>query len=62
MAICTVLLEKLYSILGWKEPRRQGKTQFFFQNVRNNDIFEIFNKMFKNNSWINFYCLKGKRL
>ena len=30
-------------------------------NVQNNEIFEIF-KMFKNNSWINVYYAKSKRL
>ena len=40
MATCTVLFKKLYKILR--------HNQFFFQNVQNNEIFEIF-KMFKKN-------------
>ena len=60
MTICTVLFEKLYAILRYKEPRSQD-SQFFLQNVQNNEIFDIF-KMFKNNSWINFYNTKSKRL
>ena len=32
--------------------------QFFFQNIQNNEIFEIF-KMFKNHDWINFYHKKS---
>ena len=46
----------LHSAIKIKEPRRQD----IFQNVQNNEIFEIF-KMFKN-SWINVYCTKNKRL
>ena len=60
MTICAVLFEKLYAILRYKEPRSQD-SHFFLQNVQNNEIFEIF-KMFKNNSWINFYNTKSKRL
>ena len=60
MTICTVLFEKLYAILRYKEPRSQD-SHFFLQNVQNNEIFDIF-KMFKNNSWINFYNTKSKRL
>ena len=41
-----------------QEPRHN---QFFFQNVQNNEIFEIF-KMFENNSWINIYFTKSKSL
>ena len=41
-----------------QEPRHN---QFFFQNVQNNEIFEIF-KMLENNSWINIYFTKSKRL
>ena len=44
MSICTMLLEKLYTIKRAQEARQN---QFFFQNVQNNEIFEIF-KMFKN--------------
>ena len=35
--------------------------QFLFQNVQNNEIFEIF-KMFKQNRWINVDYTKNKRL
>ena len=44
MSICTVLLEKLYTIKRAQEARQN---QFFFQNVQNNEIFEIF-RIFKN--------------
>ena len=44
MSICTMLLEKLYTIKRAQEARQN---QFFFQNVQNNEIFEIF-KIFKN--------------
>ena len=44
-----------------KRAQEARHNQFFFQNVQNNEIFEIF-KMFKNNSWINFYYTKSKRL
>ena len=44
MSICTVLLEKLYTIKRAQEARQN---QFLFQNVQNNEIFEIF-KIFKN--------------
>ena len=58
-AICTVLFEKLYTVLRQKEPRRRD--EFFLQNIQNNEIFEIF-KIFKNNSWINVYYKKPKRM
>ena len=35
--------------------------QFLFQNVQNNEIFEI-SKMFKNNRWINVYYTKKQTL
>ena len=54
MAICTVVWKALYNF-------KIKRAQFFFQNVQNNEIFEIF-KMFKNNSWINVYYTKSKRL
>ena len=44
-----------------KRAQEARHTQFFFQNVQNNEIFEIF-KMFNNNSWINVYYTKSKRL
>ena len=44
-----------------KRAQEARHNQFFFQNVQNNEIFEIF-KMFKNNSWINVYYTKSKRL
>ena len=31
MAICTVLFEKLYTLLGWKELKRQDITNFSFK-------------------------------
>ena len=31
MATCTVLFEKLYTILRWKEPRRQDRSNFSFK-------------------------------
>ena len=37
-----------------KRAQEARHNQFFFQNVKNNEIFEIF-KMLKNNSWINVY-------
>ena len=53
MAICTVLFEKLYAILIYnfkiKRAQEARHNLFFFQNVQNNEIFEIF-KMFKNSS------------
>ena len=60
MAVCTMLFETLYTML--KKRAQEGRhSQFFFQNVQNNEIFEVF-KMFKNNSWINVYYLKSKGL
>ena len=53
MAIYTVLFEKLYTIYTI--------IQAFFQNVQNNETFEIF-RMFKNNSRINFYYTKSEHL
>ena len=44
-----------------KRAQESIHNQLFFQNVQNNEIFEIF-KMFKNNSWINVYYTKSKRL
>ena len=44
-----------------KRTQEARNYQFFFQSVQNNEIFEIF-KMFKNNSWINVYYTKSKRL
>ena len=44
-----------------KRAQEARHNQFFFQNVQNNEIFEIF-KMLKNNSWINVYYKKSKRL
>ena len=45
-SIWTVLLEKLFKIMRAQEARHN---QFFFKNIQNNEIFEIF-KMFKSNS------------
>ena len=44
-----------------KRAQEVRHNQFFFQNVQNNEIFQIF-KMFKNNTWINVYNSKSKRL
>ena len=44
-----------------KRAQEVRHNQFFFQNVQNNEIFQIF-KMFKNNTWINVYNTKSKRL
>ena len=44
-----------------KRAQETKHNQFFFQNVQNNEIFEIF-KMFKNSSWINVYYRKIKPL
>ena len=44
-----------------KQAQEARDNQFLFQNVQNNEIFEIF-KMFKNNRWINVYNTKSKRL
>ena len=60
MAICTVVWKALYNF-KIKRAQEARHNQFFFQNVQNNEIFEIF-KMFKNNSWINFYYTKSKHL
>ena len=43
-----------------KRAQEARYNKFLFQNVLSDEIFEIF-KMFKNNSWINVYCLKSKR-
>ena len=55
VAVCTVLFQKLYTILRKKEPARQEICNFFLQN----GVFQIL-KMFKNNMkftrkacWIN---------
>ena len=60
MAICTVVWKALYNF-KIKRAQEARHNQFFFQNVQNNEIFEIF-KMFKNNSWINVYYIKIKGL
>ena len=56
VAVCTVLLQKLYTILRKEEPTRQEICNFFFENVQN---FKIL-KMLENNMkftreacWIN---------
>ena len=48
MGICTVARKALYNF-KIKRAQEVRYNQFFFQNVQNNEIFEIF-KMFKNNS------------
>ena len=60
MAVCTVVWKALYNF-KIKRAQEARHNQFFFQNVQNNEIFEIF-KMLKNNSWINVYYTKSKRL
>ena len=45
--------------LKWAQEARDN--QFLFQNVQNNEIFEIF-KMLKNNRGIKVYYTKSKRL
>ena len=60
MAIWTVVWKTLYNF-KIKKAQKERHNQFFFQNVQNYDIFEIF-KMYKNNSWINLYYTKSKRL
>ena len=56
VAVCTVLLQKLYTILRKEEPTRQEICNFFLENVQN---FKIL-KMLENNMkftreacWIN---------
>ena len=55
MAICTVLFEKLKI----KRPQEAKHNQFLFQNVQNNEIYQIF-KMFE--TTVNVYYTKSKRL
>ena len=62
MAVCTLMLEKLYTILKLYLLLQGARdNQFFFQNDQNNEIFEIF-KMFKINTWSNVYYTKRKHL
>ena len=42
-----------------KRAKEARNSQFFFQNVKKNEIFEIF-KIFKNKSWINVCYTKSK--
>ena len=58
---CKIIKE--FELYNFKIKRAQEARHkhFFFQNVPNNEIFEIF-KMFQNNSWINVYYTKSKRL
>ena len=44
-----------------KRAQETRDTQFLFQNVKNNEILEIF-KIFKNNRWINVYYTKMQTL
>ena len=60
MAVRTVVWKALYNF-KIKRAQEARHNQFFFQNVQNNEIFEIF-KMFKNNSWFNVYFAKSKPL
>ena len=51
MTISTVVWNALYNF-EIERAQEAKHNQYFFQNVQNNEIFEIF-KMFKNNNWIN---------
>ena len=51
LTISTVVWNALYNF-EIKRAQEAKHNQYFFQNVQNNEIFEIF-KMFKNNNWIN---------
>ena len=44
-----------------KQAQVARDKQFLFQNVQNNEIFEIF-KMVKSNRWVNVYYTKSKHL
>ena len=60
MAICTMVLKTLFNFTI-KRDQEARHNHFFFQNFQNNDIFEIF-KIFRNNSCIDVYYTKSKRL
>ena len=60
MAIYAAVWKTLYEFKTKRAQEARYK-QFLLQNFQNNEIFEIF-KTFKNNSWINVYYTKGKRL
>ena len=60
MAICAVVLKALYNF-KIKRAQEARHNQFFFQNFQNNEIFEIF-KILRNNSCIDVYYTKSKRL
>ena len=60
MAICTVVWKDLYNF-KIKRAQEARHDLFFFQNVQNNETFEIF-KMFENNSWMNAYYSENKCL
>ena len=60
VVICTVVWKALYNF-KIKRAQEARRNQSFFQNFESNEIFEIFN-MFRNNSWINVYYTKSKRL
>ena len=47
MTICRVVSKALYNF-KIKRAQEARYNQFFFQNVQNNEVFEIF-KMFKTN-------------
>ena len=57
MATCTVVWKPLHNF-KMKRAQEARHNQFFFQNVQNNEIFEIF-RLFKHNSCINVYYKKG---
>ena len=60
VSICAVVLKALYNF-KIKRAQEARHNQFFFQNFQNNEIFEIF-KIFRNNSCIDVYYTKSKRL
>ena len=49
MAICTVLFQKALYNFKIKRAQEARHNQFLFQNIQENEIFEIL-KAFKNNS------------
>ena len=60
MAIAQCCLKAFYNF-KIKRAQKTRHNPFFFQNVQNNETFDVF-KMFKNKSLINVYYTKSKRL
>ena len=60
---CSVKLKSNLKLHNFKIKRGQEArhNQIFFQNVPNNEIFEVY-KMFRDNSWVNVYYTKNKLL